>query len=77
MDIKAKRKRTPTGEKEVCMYVTKEQGDVLLAALSREEEYLLNARGCFDMGTLERESMEKRIKVVQALMKKFESVALG
>ncbi len=57
--------------------ITKNQGALLLAALSLEEECLQDGRGCFDMGTLERQNLEHKINVVQGLMKQFESVALG
>lgn len=56
---------------------TKEQGILLLEALSREEEHLKKGRRCFDMGTAERETLEHKINVAQGLMKQFESVALG
>ena len=57
--------------------ITKEQGILLLEALSREEERLKEARGCFDMGTAEREDLEHKINGAQGLMKQLESVALG
>lgn len=57
--------------------ITKNEGALLLAALSLEEECLQNGRECFDMGTLERQNLENKINVVQGLMKRFESVAFG